>query len=202
MREDQLREYYADLSDEEIRESFVAGPDGFEPATWRIILEQMESRRLDVAEPEERTSPVVEHRSAFAITPRAAAERRVEEGGTVALVLAVLIFALGVYFSAYVRYRARAIFFVCILTIAYLITGTLMRKRHSIRAAVTVEFLTVAIYSPNLMYLTRHRMWEFLALDLALYGPPIYWFWRAYRAALALRGYDEVLRAAPAKVGD
>lgn len=196
MPEDQLREYYAGLSDEEIRESFVAGPDDFEPATWRIIREQMESRRLDVADPGERTPPVVEHRNALAITPRAAAEKRVEEGGTVALVFAVMVFALGVYMSAYVRYQARVILFVCILTLAYVTTGTLMRKRHSIRAAVTAEFLTVALYSPNLMYLARHRMWGFLALDLVLYGPPIYWFWRAYRAALALRGYEKAPESA------
>lgn len=191
MREDELRQYYEGLPDEEIRDSFVAGPDDFEPATWRIIREQMEMRTLPVADPAGTTPPVAERRDAFAITLRAAAEKRVEDGGAVALVLAVLVLAFGVYMSAYVRYRGRVILAVCVLTLAYVITGTLMRKRHSISAAVTAEFLTVALYSPNLMYLARHRMWGFLVLFLALYGPPTYWFWRAYRAALALRGFEE-----------
>jgi hypothetical protein len=200
MRNDELREYYEGLSDAAIRESFVAGPGDFEPGTWLIIREQMELRALPAADPSGQTPPVVERRNAFAIPPHAAAEKRVEDGGTVAFVLAVLVFGLGVYASGYMRYPARVILVTCVLALAYVTTGTLMRKRHSISAAVTAEFLTVALYSPNLMYLLRHRMWGVLALVLTLYGPPIYWFWRAYRAALALRGYDEVLSAAPARV--
>lgn len=200
MSEDELREYYEGLSDDALRESFVAGPADFEPATWRIIREQMEIRTLSVAEPEGPPLPIVARRKAFAIPPRAAAEKRVEDGGAVALVLAVLVFALGVYGSAFVRYRGRVMLLVCMLTLAYVITGILMRKRHSIGAAVTAEFLTVAGYAPNLMYLARLRMWGGLVLALAFYGPPIYWLWRAYRAALALRGYDEVQHAAPARV--
>ena len=202
MSRDALREYYEGLSDAAIRECFVAGPDDFEPATWQIIQEQMELRALPAANPEARTSPIVNRRNAFAIPPRAAAEKRVEDGGTVALVLAVIVFGLGVYASRYVRYPARAFLFVCMLTLAYVTAGTLMRKRHSIGAAVTAEFLTVALYSPNLMYLVRHRMWVGLALVLALYGPPIYWFWRAYRAAQALRGYEEERSALPPRVGN
>ena len=191
MSNDALREYYEGLSDAAIREGFVAGPDDFEPAAWQIIQEQMKLRALS-ANPEGRTSPIVTRRNAFAIPPRAAAEKRVEDGGTVALVVAVLVFVLGVYASRYVRYPARAMLVVCVLTLAYVTAGTLMRRRHSISAAVTAEFLTVALYSPNLMYLMRNQMWAALALVLALYGPPTYWFWRAYRAALALRGYDQV----------
>lgn len=201
MSNDALREYYEGLSDAAIRESFAAGPDDFEPATWQIIREQMELRALPAANPEGSTPPIVRRKS-FAIPPRAAAEKRVEDGGTVALVLAVLVFGLGVYASRYVRYPARAILLVCVLTLAYVTAGTLMRKRHSIGAAVTAEFLTVALYSPNLMYLVRHREWGVLVLVLALYGPPIYWFWRAYRAALALRGYEEEHSIVPPGVGD
>jgi hypothetical protein len=200
MSNDALREYYECLSDAAIRESFLAGPDDFEPATWRIIQEQMELRALP-ANPEGRPPPIVERRNAFAISLRAAAEKRVEDGGAVALVLALPVFVLGVYASRYMRYPGRAIFFVCVLTLAYVITGTLMRRRHSILAAVTAEFLTVALYSPNLMYFMRRHMWLPLAVVLVLYGPPIYWFWRAYRAALALRGYDEELSAVPQGVG-
>lgn len=201
MSNDALREYYEGLSDAAIRESFVAGPDDFEPSTWQIIQEQMELRALS-ANPEASTSPIVRRRNAFVIPPRAAAEKRVEDGGTVALVLAVLVFVLGVFASRYMRHPPRAILFVCMLTLAYVTAGTLMRKRHSIWAAVAAEFLTVALYSPNLMYLLRHRMWVALALVLALYGPPIYWFWRAYRAALALRGYDPELSAVPIRAAN
>jgi uncharacterized membrane protein len=190
MRQDDLRAYYEGLSDAAIRECFVAGPDDFEPATWHIVREQMELRALPVAEPAPTTPPLVERRGAFVIDPRAAAEKRVADGGSVALVLAVAVLALGVKMSASMRHPARVIAAVCVLALAYATTGTLMRKRRSIAAAVTAEFLTVALYSPNLMYLVRHRMWAFLALVLAIYGPPIYWFWRAYRAALALHGYD------------
>jgi uncharacterized membrane protein len=202
MSEDQLREYYEGLSDAAIRDSFVAGPDDFEPATWRIIREQMEIRKLVVADPVRPTPPVVERRDAFAITPRAAAEKRVEEGGTVALVLAFLVFSLGVFSSAYMRNRALVILFVCTLTLAYVITGILMRYRHSMWAAATAELLTAALYSPNLMYLARHRMWGYLAICLLIYGPPIYWFWRAYRAALALHGFETTLSSAPGSVSD
>jgi hypothetical protein len=141
-------------------------------------------------------------RNAFVIPPRAAAEKRVEDGGTVALVLAVAVFVLGVFASRYMRYPARAMLLVCVLTLAYVIAGTLMRRRHSIWAAVTAEFLTVALYSPNLMYLLRHHMWVALSLGLALYGPPTYWFWRAYRAALALRGYDPEPSAVPIRAAN
>jgi hypothetical protein len=200
MSNDALREYYEGLSDAAIHECFVAGPDDFDPAAWQIVQEQMELRAIS-AKPEERSAPIVEPRNAFAIPPRAAAEKRVEDGGTVALVLAVLVFVLGVYASRYLRYPARAVLLVCVVTLAYVTAGTLMRRRHSIWAAVTAEFLTVALYSPNLMYLMRHRMWGILALVLALYGPPIYWFWRAYRAALALRGYEQEASAVPMRAG-
>jgi len=201
MSEDELREYYEGLSDASLRESFVAGAADFEPATWQIIRRQMELRALSVAEPEETRAPIVEPIGAFAIPPRAAAEKRVEAGGTIALVLAAMVFVLGSYISAYMRHPGLVVFVVYILTLAYVMAGTLMRKRHSIGAAVTAEFLTVALYSPNLMYLLRHRMWGYMAASLALYGPPLYWFWRAYRAALALRGYDEMADVTPARVG-
>jgi hypothetical protein len=189
--QDRLRQYYADLSDGELRESFAAGPEDYGPAVWQIIGEQMAIRQLDAHEspeiPADADVPLV----ATPLTPRVVLQRRVEEGGAVALVIAAVC-VIGACAAVATRFRLRFFLFALAIALVYAISGVLMRRSHSLWAAAICELLLVANYAESVMLMAKQRQWGYLAVSVLLYGPPIYWLLRACLAALSLRTADRV----------
>jgi hypothetical protein len=186
MSDDDLRGYFEEMSDEEVRESFRAGPGEFEPSAWRLIDEQMRLRGLETAEEEPEVAQDEPPVRAATAAPLSDLEKRVEEGGTIALALAAFAFVLGTGIALYMRNGVLVESRVIVLTTMYVTTGVLMRRRHNKVAAGAAALITTLLYLSNFLYLESAHLWMYLAFSTLMYIPPIYWLWSAFLAARAL----------------
>jgi hypothetical protein len=83
------------------------------------------------------------------------------------------------------------------ISVAYAFAGRLMRREHSVWAASACLIFTV-FFAWRTIVLARRYPGMYLVLLVFLYAPPIYWFWRAYRAARALKSADAAIGNEPA----
>ena len=186
MSDDELRSYFEEMSDVELRDCFAAGSSGFEPGAWRIIGEQMHLRELDDVEDDREIALSVAPIRAAPVASMAALLKRVEAGGTIALILAAITLVLGTALALKMRNGQRTESRVITLTTMYVIAGILMRRKHDMWAAGVAALVTTALFLSNCAYLASSHLWIYLAFSVWLYSPPIYWLWRAFMSARVL----------------
>ena len=187
MSDADLRGYFEELTDAEVREAFASGPGAFEPAAWRIIGEQMELRALHGVEAAPEIVHMVEPVRPTVVTSGDELRKRVEEGGTIALVLAVATLVMGTWIVLHVRNGRLLEPRVIVWTTIYVIAGILMRRKHDMWAAGVAALMITASFLLNSAYLARDHAWIFLAGSTFMYSPPVYWLWSAFLSARVLR---------------
>ncbi len=185
MSDDELRDYFEELTDQELRDCYAAGSSAFEPEAWRLLSEQLHRRGLegtevvpDIASQEAPIAPAT-------VASPAELQKRVKEGGTIALTLSAIALAGGTSLALYLRsglVESRAI----TLTTAYVIAGILMRRRYNMWAAGVAALLTNFVFVGNAIAIGTSYPWFVQALNVLLYGPPTYWLWTAFLSAKAL----------------
>ncbi|HEV7705621.1 MAG TPA: hypothetical protein VGO46_15090 [Gemmatimonadaceae bacterium] len=152
-----------------------------------MIVEQMQLRGLKAVE----ADPVVEV-SDEPVLPAAAMtgaelRKRVEEGGTIALVLAALALVVGTSLAFQLHDGRRFESRVILLTTIYVITGILMRRRHDIWAAGVAALVATGLFVSNLVFTGSYGSWGYFAIGVGMSIIPLYFLWSAFLSARALR---------------